>query len=308
MAAIASPRTAFAVPAPRKAHRRVSALWRLAPGATLIGAVALAALAGPALVPYAPDAQTIGERLGAPSAAHLLGTDAFGRDVLSRLLAGARISLAVGVLSMVVTVGVGVAVGAVAGYFGGKADALLMRLTELVMVFPTFFLIILVVASFGSNVALLVLVIGLTSWPVGARIVRGEVLRTKARDFILAAHASGATSWRIIARHVLPSVAAVIIVSATIRIGVNILLEAGLSYLGLGVQPPLASWGNMIAEGARVFRSAPWLVAFPAAAMFAAVLGINLLGESLRDVLDPRLGASRAAGGAGRQARPRGAA
>jgi peptide/nickel transport system permease protein len=281
---------------------------RLAPGAALICAVALAALAGPALVPYAPEAQTIGERLAAPSTAHLLGTDAFGRDVLSRLLAGARISLAVGVLSMAVTVTVGVAVGALAGYFGGKADALLMRVTELVMVFPTFFLIILVVASFGSNVALLVLVIGLTSWPVAARVVRGEVLRTKARDFVLAAHASGATPWRIIARHILPSVAAVIIVSATIRIGVNMLVEAGLSYLGLGVQPPLASWGNMIAEGARVFRSAPWLVAFPAAAMFAAVLGFNLLGESLRDLLDPRLGtSSRAPAGVGQPAR-RGAA
>lgn len=310
MAVIASRSRALAIPAVPVSRRPRGSSARLLPGAALIGVVALAALAGPLLVPYAPEAQSIAERLGPPSAAHPLGTDAFGRDVLARLFAGGRISLAVGVLSMAVTVSVGVTIGAIAGYFGGKTDALLMRFTELVMVFPTFFLIILVVASFGSNVALLVLVIGLTSWPVGARVIRGEVLKTKGRDFVLAARAVGATPWRIIGRHVLPSVVAVVIISATIRVGTNILVEAGLSYLGLGVQPPLASWGNMVAEGARVIRSEPWLVAFPAGAIFAAVLGFNLLGEALRDALDPRLtGRSYGAAGdmAGRSGR-RGAA
>ena len=208
--------------------------------------------------------------------------------MLARLLAGGRISLAIGLLSMGITVLAGVAVGAVAGYFGGSVDALLMRATELVMVFPTFFLIILIVATFGGSVALLILVIGLTSWPVSARIIRGEVLKTRHRDFVLAARAVGASSWRIIARHVLPNVAAVVIVSATVRVGTNILIEAGLSYLGLGVQPPLASWGNMVADGAKVIRTEWWLTAIPALAIFVTVLGFNIGGEALRDVLDPR--------------------
>lgn len=261
----------------------------LASGAVVITAIALATLVAPMLLPQSPEAQSIAERLRPPSAEHWLGTDNFGRDELARLLAGGRISLAIGLLSMAITVTVGVLVGALAGYFGGNTDALLMRVTELVMVFPTFFLIILIVATFGGSVALLVLVIGLTSWPVGARIIRGEVLRTKQREFVFAARAVGASPARIIARHVLPNVAAVIIVSATVRVGSNILVEAGLSYLGLGVQPPLASWGNMVAAGALVFRSEWWLTAIPAAAIFATVLGFNMLGEGLRDALDPRV-------------------
>lgn len=258
------------------------------PAAALLGVVALLVLIGPFAVPYAPEAQSIAERLRPPTPAHPLGTDGFGRDVLARLLAGGRVSLAVGLLSMAVAVSVGVLVGALSGYAGGAADAALMRLTELVMVFPTFFLIILVVASFGGSLPLLVLVIGLTSWPVGARILRGEVLRTRERDFVTAARAIGATEARILVRHVLVNVVAVVIVSATIRVGTNILIEAGLSYLGLGVQPPLASWGNMVADGARVIRTDWWLTLIPAVAIFVTVLGFNLLGEGLRDLLDPR--------------------
>ncbi|HZP96264.1 MAG TPA: ABC transporter permease [Candidatus Limnocylindria bacterium] len=270
----------------RRARRR--RFGRLTLGAAVVAAIAAAVLAGPLFVPYAPEAQAIAERLGAPSAAHVLGTDAFGRDVLARLLSGGRVSLTIGLLSMIVTVAVGVTVGAISGFFGGVADALLMRLTELVMVFPTFFLIILVVATFGSSVPLLVLVIGLTGWPVGARVIRGEVLKVRSRDYVLAARAIGASSWRILARHIIPSVLAVIVISATIRVGTNILIEAGLSYLGLGVQPPLASWGNMIAESAKTMRTAWWLTAIPAAAIFLAVFGFNLFGEGVRDVVDPR--------------------
>ena len=266
------------------------ALRRLAPGVALLLVIGAATLLLPLVLPYSPEAQSIGERLRPPSADHWLGTDSFGRDVLSRLLAGGQISLAVGVLSMLVTVVLGVLVGASAGYFGGRIDAVLMRLTELIMVFPTFFLIILIVASFGGSVALLILVIGLTSWPVGARIVRGEVLKTRRRDFVLAAESVGARARWIILRHVLPNVISVIIVSATVRVGANILVEAGLSYLGLGVQPPLASWGNMVSAGAQVIRTEWWLTAIPAAAIFLAVLGFNLMGEALRDVLDPRNG------------------
>lgn len=255
----------------------------------MLAAIALVVAVGPLLLPNAPDAQTITERLRPPSLDHPLGTDAFGRDVLARLLAGGRVSLLVGMLSMSVAVVAGVTVGAVAGYAGGWTDALLGRFTELVMVFPTFFLIILIVATLGNGVGLLILVIGLTSWPVSARIVRGGVLKTRAQDFVLAARAIGAPPSRILVRHVLPSVAAVIIVSATVRVGTNILIEAGLSYLGLGVQPPLASWGNMVADGARVIRTEWWLALTPAVAIFLTVLGFNLLGEGLRDLADPRL-------------------
>lgn len=290
VAVIAHPQQ-IAVPAPTRGRRSASArvLRRLA----FLSLIAAAVVAAPAIVPYAPEAQELAQRLQPPGPDHLLGTDGFGRDVVARLLAGGRISLSIGVLSMVISVVVGVLVGASAGYFGRKVDALLMRATELVMVFPTFFLIILIVASFGGSVALLVLVIGLTSWPVSARVIRGEVLKTKSRDFVVAARSVGAGSWRIIATHVLPNIAAVIIVSATIRVGTNILVEAGLSYLGLGVQPPLASWGNMIAEGSRVIRTEWWLVAVPASAIFVTVLGFNLLGEALRDALDPRNEAAR---------------
>jgi peptide/nickel transport system permease protein len=292
MAVLVAPRRRTVAPQTRSL-RASGELGRLALGVALISAVAAIVLIGPSIVAYAPEAQSIAERLRPPTPDHLLGTDTFGRDVLARLLAGGRVSLAIGLLSMVVTIAVGVAVGAVSGYFGGTADALLMRATELVMVFPTFFLIILIVATFGGSVPLLVLVIGLTSWPVGARVIRGEVLKVRARDYVLAARAIGSSSWRIIARHVIPNVVAVVIVSATIRVGTNILIEAGLSYLGLGVQPPLASWGNMVADGAKVIRTEWWLTAIPAAAIFAAVLGFNLLGEGVRDLVDPRRERSR---------------
>lgn len=268
-------------------------MWRIAPSIAVLGLIAAVVALGPIVVAYAPETQSIADRLQSPTVAHPLGTDAFGRDVLARLLAGGRVSLVIGLLSMAITVGAGVLVGSLAGYAGGTVDAILMRATELVMVFPTFFLIILVVASFGGSVPLLILVIGLTSWPVSARIVRGEVLKVRARDYVLAARAIGASPARVLARHVLPALAAVVIVSATIRVGTNILIEAGLSYLGLGVQPPLASWGNMVADGARVIRSEWWLTAIPALAIFATVLVFNILGEGLRDLSDPRLAAAR---------------
>jgi peptide/nickel transport system permease protein len=287
MAVLVAPRIRTIARAPRSLASGRE-LGRLAIGAALLGAIAAVVLVAPLFVPYAAETQNIALRLRPPTPEHLLGTDAFGRDVFARLLAGGRVSLAIGVLSMAVTVAVGVIVGALSGYFGGIADALLMRATELVMVFPTFFLIILVVATWGSSVPLLVLVIGLTAWPVGARVIRGEVLKVRSRDYVLAARTIGAPALRIIARHVFPNVVAVVIVSATIRVGTNILVEAGLSYLGLGVQPPLASWGNMVADSAKVIRTEWWLTAIPAAAIFLAVLGFNLVGEGVRDLLDPR--------------------
>ena len=283
---------ALDLPALPKRRRRWNA--QLVVGLVIILIMGVTALTAPWISPFDPDAQKLGDRLQAPSRAHWAGTDNFGRDALSRLFWGGRISLAVGLLSMIIAVSVGVLVGSAAGFFGGYVDAVLMRLTELVMVFPTFFLLILIVASFGRSVPILIFMIGFTSWPVGARIIRGEVLKISARDYILAANALGLKNSRIIIRHILPNIVSVIIISATIRVGVNILIEAGLSFLGLGVQPPDPSWGNMVAAGVAYLRQAWWLVAFPGAAIFATVLAFNLMGEGLRDLLDPRRGRGRA--------------
>lgn len=261
---------------------------RLYVGVAIVVVVIAASLAAPWLSPFRPEEQEITARLQSSSSVHWLGTDRFGRDILSRALWGGRISLTIGILSMTISVFLGVLIGATAGYFGGIVDAILMRLTELVLVFPTLFLLILAVATFGRSVPLLVLTISFTSWPISARIIRGEVLKVKGRDFILAAFATGSTQWRIVLRHILPNIVAVIIISATIRVGANIMIEAGLSFLGLGVQPPLASWGTMVANGRAVFRTAWWVTTVPAVTIFIAVLGFNLLGEGLRDLLDPR--------------------
>ena len=275
-----------------KRRRRWNA--QLVVGLVIVIIAGVTALAAPLISPFDPDAQQLIDRLQAPSSAHWAGTDNFGRDVLSRLFWGGRISLAVGLLSMIIAVSMGVLVGSAAGFFGGYVDAILMRLTELVMVFPTFFLLILIVATFGSSVPVLIFMIGFTSWPVGARIIRGEVLKINAREYILAANALGMKNSRIIIRHILPNIVSVIIISATIRVGINILIEAGLSFLGLGVQPPDPSWGNMVASGAAYLSRAWWLVAVPGGAIFATVLAFNLMGEGLRDLLDPRRGKGRA--------------
>lgn len=243
---------------------------------------------GPYLISFDPETQDITQRLRPASSEHWFGTDTYGRDMLSRVISGGQVSLKIGIFSMILAVGFGVLVGAVAGYCGGVVDAVLMRFTELVMIFPTFFLLILAVAVFGRSVDLLILLISFTAWPAGARIMRGEVMKVKERDFVLSALTVGSTHARILFRHILPNVVGVIIVSATVRVGSNILAEAGLSYLGLGVQPPLASWGNMIADGSSVFRTAWWITGYPAAAIFVTVFGFNLLGEGLRDYFNPR--------------------
>ena len=252
------------------------------------------ALAAPWISPYTAEEQVLSSRLQGPTASHLLGTDNFGRDILSRVIWGGRVSLAVGLLAMSIAVSVGVLVGTTSGYFGRVVDAVLMRITELVLVFPAFFLLILAVATFGRTLTVLILMLGLTSWAVSARIIRGEVLKVKQRDYILAAHSIGATNTRIIARHILPNIASVIIVSATIRVGVLILVEAGLSFLGLGIQQPQPSWGNMIADSVPFISQIWWFTLFPGLAIFITVLGFNLMGEGLRDLLDPRQGRGRA--------------
>ena len=261
---------------------------KLVLGMAILSIAGGAALAAPWISPYPPEYQEIANRLQGPTSGHWLGTDTFGRDLLSRLIWGGRVSLSVGLLAMVIAVTVGVIIGTSSGYFGRVMDAVLMRFTELILVFPIFFLLILILATFGRSVTLLIVVLGLTSWPVSARIIRGEVLKIRERDYVLAARALGATNLRIILIHILPNIASVVIVSATVRVAMLILVEAGLSFLGLGVQEPMSSWGTMISSGASFIRSNWWLVAAPGLAIFFSVLGFNLLGEGLRDLLNPR--------------------
>ncbi|HVZ81306.1 MAG TPA: nickel transporter permease [bacterium] len=261
----------------------------VAVGGLLVGFLVLTALTAQWIAPYDPNLQVLSDRLLPPGAHHWLGTDQYGRDILSRLFYSSRISLSVGLVAVSIYVLIGTTVGAVAGYYGGLVDGLLMRFTDIVLCIPTFLLILMVVAFVGPSIVNIMVVIGLTSWTDVARLVRGEVLSLKEREFIQAARVIGAGDVRIIFRHLLPNALGPILVVATLGIGGAILTESALSYLGLGVQPPTPSWGNMLEEGKEHLTDAWWLITFPGLAIFFTVLGYNLLGEGLRDYLDPRL-------------------
>jgi peptide/nickel transport system permease protein len=228
-------------------------------------------------------------RLQAPSAEHWLGTDDIGRDVWSRLVWGARISLAVGFVAAGVSVFIGTTVGALAGYYGGWVDAVLMRLTEIVMAFPTFFLLLTIVSVISRSIFNIMIVIGLTSWPSLARMVRGQILSLREQEFTEAARALGASDSRIILRHILPNAMAPVIDAATLRIGGAILSESGLSFLGLGVPEPYPSWGSVLNAGRSYLRMAPWITTLAGIFIFLTVLAFNYVGDGLRDALDPRL-------------------
>jgi peptide/nickel transport system permease protein len=248
-----------------------------------------AALLAPLLAPFDPNAIDLGAgRLLAPSASNWLGTDELGRDLLSRILYGARISLLIGVLAVAIAVTVGTAIGAVAGYAGGWLDTVLMRTVDLFLSLPRLVLLITVMALFPPSVPLIVLVLGLTGWMGVSRLVRGQVLSVREREYIQAARALGFGPGRILGRHVLPNVATPIIVAATLGIGNAILAEAALSYLGLGVQPPISSWGSIIQSGADRLTDAWWITTFPGLAIAFTVMSFNLVGDGLRDTLDPR--------------------
>ena len=260
-------------------------------GAVLVSVFAAASLLAPVLAPDDPHevASGGGATLEGPTAGHPLGTDALGRDVLSRVLWGGRVSLAVGVGVEALVVVLGCAVGLLAGYFGGAVDAALMRLTDVVMAFPSLVLAIGLIAVFerpGLDKVFIVLVA--LGWTTIARVVRGEVLSLKARDFVQAARALGGGHRAIMLRHLLPNALAPLLVAATIGVGGNMVAEAGLSFLGLGAQSPTISWGAMLADGQTFLAIAPWVAVFPGAALLLAVLGVNLLGDGLRDLLDPR--------------------
>jgi peptide/nickel transport system permease protein len=246
-------------------------------------------LLAPLVAPHSYSAQSLLQRLQPPSAAHWLGTDGFGRDVLSRVIWGSRVSLQIGFVATVLALAVGTVLGSVAGYVGGAADTAIMRAADAFMSMPALFLILVVVALFGASLLNTALVIALVTWAQVARVVRAECLTLRGREFVDAAHALGASHPRILGRHLLLNALPVIIVQATLLLGQTILLESALSYLGLGAQPPLPSWGNMVVEGRQFLASAWWIAAFPGGAIFLTVLGFNLFGDGLRDALDPAL-------------------
>jgi len=236
-----------------------------------------------------PAAIDVSQSLLPPSMAHPLGTDDLGREVLVRMLYGARISLLVGFVAVGISTLIGILLGALAGYYGGWVDALVMRFVDIMLCFPTFFLILAVIAFLDPSIWNIMIVIGLTSWMGVARLIRAEFLSLRQRDFVLAAQALGASDLRLIFRHILPNAMSPVLVSATLGVAGAILTESALSFLGIGVQPPTPSWGNMLIVGKQTLGSAWWLSVFPGLAILITVLGYNLLGEGVRDALDPRL-------------------
>ena len=250
----------------------------------------LVTLLAPFIAPFDPTEQDLATRRNiGPSLEHPMGTDKFGRDVFSRVVYGARISLTIGFVAVGISVTLGSLLGAVAGYFGGKADNVIMRLVDMLLSFPRLVLVLAVVALFTPSIFLLVAVLGATGWMGTSRIVRGQVLALRELEFVQAVKALGQKDWRILLHHVLPNTVAPIIVAATLGIGNTILLEAGLSFLGLGVQPPTPSWGNIINDGREALLDAWWIATFPGLAIVLTVISFNLLGDGLRDALDPRL-------------------
>lgn len=257
-------------------------------GAAIVFFMFLLALAAP-LTGKDPGAIDIVHRLEPPSWKYPLGTDDLGRDVLTRILYGARISLLVGFVAVGIATLIGIAVGALAGYYGKWVDAVIMRFVDIMLCFPTFFLILAVIAFLEPSIWNIMIIIGLTGWMGVARLVRAEFLSLRERDFVQAARALGARDSRIIFRHVLPNALSPVLVSATLGVAGAILTESALSFLGIGVQPPTPSWGNMLIVGKQTLGTAWWLSAFPGLAILITVLGYNLLGEGIRDALDPRL-------------------
>jgi peptide/nickel transport system permease protein len=248
------------------------------------------AIAAPLISRYDANVLQPGARSKPPSAEHWLGTDRNTRDVYARLIVGARVSLSVGFTAVLIIMSVGTALGAIAGFFGGWVDAIIMRFTDILLAIPQILLLISAAALFKASLKTTVIVIGLTSWPGAARLVRGQFLSLRNQEFVTAARAIGATPSQIIRRHLFPNTLAVIIVEATLWLSYAILLEAALSYLGLGVQIPTPSWGNMLQQGqTELLNGAWWLTLFPGLAIFITVLAFNLMGDGLRDALDPRL-------------------
>ena len=288
--ALAPPRSEWWIFLRRLARRRTSLF-----GLVVVAVVVVTALAAAVVTPFDPIEQDIGERLKAPltrdaaGRVHPLGTDHLGRDILARIVFGARPALLVGFAAVAITGVLGMVTGLVAGYFGGRIDDLLMRLADIQLAFPFILLAIAVIGVLGPSLTTIICVIGVSSWVVYARIVRGAALSLREREFVQAAQALGSRDGRILVRHVLPNVFTPWLVVATLDMARVIVIESALSFLGLGVQPPTPTWGGMLADGRVYISTAWWLATFPGLAILITVLGINLFGDGLRDTLDPRL-------------------
>ncbi|BCB95284.1 peptide ABC transporter permease [Dissulfurispira thermophila] len=262
-------------------------------GGVVVAMLFIVAIFAPYISPFDPNEIDRRHVLASPSASHPLGTDDLGRDVLSRMIYGSRISLSVGFIAIGIATIIGMIVGSISGYYGGWTDRIMMRFIDIMLSIPTFFLVLAVIAFIGPGIYNIMIIIGLTSWMGVARLVRAEFLSLKEREFVLAAKALGASDMRIILRHILVNSLAPVFVSAILGVASAILVESALSFLGIGVQPPTPSWGNMLTAGKDNIEIAWWLSVFPGIAILITVLSYNLFGEGLRDALDPRLWSSR---------------
>ena len=258
-------------------------------GALILVAALVLALGAPVLAPHDPLKQNLGNALARPGAGHWLGTDNVGRDVLSRVVWGTRVSLVAGFVSVAIALLAGSLLGLAAGYCGGTIDGLLMRAMDAVLSFPPLVLALALGAVLGAGLTGVLIALGVVYTPTFARLMRGQVLSITARDYVDAARALGAPGWRIACKHVLPNATAPIVVQASLSVAFAILAEASLSFLGLGIQPPAASWGSMINAGRGYLQHAPWIVFGPGAALFVTVVGLNFVGDAVREALDPRI-------------------
>ncbi len=262
-------------------------------GTVLMLIMVLSALLAPTIAPFAPDDQGIGDPFAPPSARHLFGTDQFGRDVFSRVAFGGRISLQIGLIAVAIGGGAGLVLGCVAGYLSGWADETVMRIIDIMLAFPGILLAIAVVVVLGPSLYNLMIAVGVGAIPTFSRVVRASVLEAKERDYVTAARAMGISDFKIVARHILPNIMAPFIVLATLDVATAILSGTALSYLGMGAKPPTPEWGLMLSDGRDFIRNAWWVGTFPGLAITITVIGINLLGDGLRDALDPRLRGTR---------------
>jgi len=258
-------------------------------GLTLIAILFFFAAVGPFLSPYSPYVTDPINKLQGPNGVHLFGTDNLGRDILSRILYGARISVTIATVVLIISGGVGTVIGIVSGYFGGKVDSILMRITDLFLAFPRLILAMAIAAALGRNLQNVVLAVAFTSWTVFARLARGQALAVKQEVYVEAARATGASNLRILFVHVLPMCLSPVIIQGTIAMGGIILTVAGLGFIGFGAQPPTPEWGVMVSDGRNYLPTAWWACVFPGVAIMFTVLGFNLLGDGIRDILDPRM-------------------
>lgn len=275
---------------PRRARRRLPLNRSGAFGLIVVALVAGAAALAPAITPYGPADSDLIKTLQPPSREHWMGTDQLGRDLFTRILYGARVSLAIGLVTVGVSGVIGLVVGLVSGYLGGLTDVVLMRLVDVQLSFPFILLALVVNAILGIGLQNIILTLIITGWVVYARLVRGEVLALKTLDYVEAARALGAQQMRIVIRHLLPNLWTPVIILSSLQVAQFIVAEAAISFLGFGVQPPMASWGNMLNEGKTYIYNAWWMTTFPGVALVLTALGVNLVGDWLRDTLDPRLG------------------